>query len=159
MRTRGSADELERRRLLAAQRVQEGHTQVQVARFLGVHLRTVGRWIAAYRQDRKCGLASKPHPGRPTKLTPRQAGLVLNWLRKSPTSFGFATELWTAPRVAEVIQRKFDVSFHPRYLNEWLTVRNITPQKPQHYARERDESAIKRWTRYKWPRIQNARVA
>lgn len=115
--------------------------------------------MAAYCQDRRRGLAAKPHPGRPAKLTARQAGLVLNWLRKSPTSFGFATELWTAPRVAQVIQRKFKVSFHPRYLNEWLTARNITPQKPQHYARERDESAIKRWTRYKWPRIQNARVA
>jgi transposase len=115
--------------------------------------------MAAYRQDRRRGLAAKPHPGRPAKLTVHQAGLVLNWLRKSPTSFGFATELWTAPRVAQVIQRKFKVSFHPRYLNEWLTARNITPQKPQHYARERDESAIKRWTRYKWPRIKNARVA
>jgi transposase len=159
MRTRGSVDELERRRLLAVQRVQEGHTQAHVAQFLGVHVRTVGRWIAAYRQDRKCGLAAKPHPGRPPKLTPRQAGLVLGWLRKNPKSFGFATELWTAPRVAEVIQRKFKISFHPRYLNEWLTARDITPQKPQHSARERDEPAIQRWTRYKWPRIQNAPAA
>jgi transposase len=83
----------------------------------------------------------------------------LSWPRKSPKSFGFSTELWTARRVAEVIQRKFGVRYHHRYLNEWLTARDITPQKPQKVPRERDDEAIQAWCENDWPRIQNERAA
>jgi transposase len=159
MRTRGSAWELERQRRLAAQRVREGKTPIQVAQFLGVHPSSIRKWWKAYQKHGDAGLAAKPHPGRPPKLTPTRQRQVLNWLRKNPKSFGFATELWTAPRVAHIIERKFGVHFHPRYLNAWLTERDITPQKPQKRPRERDDDAIRHWVRYKWPCIQNARAA
>jgi transposase len=159
MRTRGSAEELERRRHLAVTRVQEGKKPAQIAEFLGVHASTIRKWWKAFQQQGAAGLAAKPHPGRQPKLTPARQSQVLNWLRKNPKSFGFATELWTAPRVAQVIERRFGVHFHPRYLNAWLTQRNISPQKPQRRPRERDDNAIRRWRSEQWPRIQNARAA
>jgi transposase len=159
MRTRGSAEELERRRHLAVTRVHEGKKPAQIAEFLGVHPSSVRKWWKAYQQQGDAGLAAKPHPGRLPKLTPARQSQVLNWLRKNPKSFGFATELWTAPRVAQVIERKFGVHFHPRYLNAWLTQRNISPQKPQRRPRERDDNAIRRWRSDQWPCLQNARAA
>lgn len=159
MRTRGSAQELEGRRRLAVQRLQEGYTKAAVARFLGVHLRTVRRWHTRFREDGDDGLAAQPHPGRPPYLKPHQERRALTWLRKNPRSFGFATELWSAPRLAQVIERKFRVRFHPRYLNTWLKRRGITPQKPERQARQRDPAAIDRWLTHEWPRIQNARAA
>jgi len=159
MRTRGSAVELERRRRLAVQRVREGNTSAQVAFFLGVHPASVRAWWRAYQQHGDAGLAFKPHPGRKPKLTPARESQVLSWLRKNPKSFGFTTELWSAPRIAQVIRRKWRVRFHPRYLNAWLTERNVTPQKPQKRPRERNDQAIERWVRHRWPRIQNARAA
>ncbi len=70
---------------------------------------------------------------------------VLVWrLRKNTKSFGFATDLWTAPRLAQVIQRKFGIDFHPRFLNQWLAEHKITPQKPQRRARERNDEAFER---------------
>jgi transposase len=112
--------------------------------------------MAKYRQSGERALAAKPHPGRSPKLPRQQQGLVLGWLRKNPRSFGFATELWTGRRVAQVIKRKFGVSYHPRYINEWLTGHNFSPQKPQKQARERNEQLIQHWLRHDWPRIQNA---
>jgi len=159
MRTTGSAQELEGRRRLAVQRVQQGYSQVQVAQFLGVHERTVRKWIAQYRHQGDKGLAAKPHPGRPPKLPRPQQNLVLGWLRQNPKSFGFATELWTGRRVAQLIKRSFGVCYHPRYINEWLTGHNFTPQKPQKRARERDEQAVAQWTKSQWPCLQNARAA
>jgi transposase len=156
MRTRGSSQELERLRRLAVARVREGKKPSQVAEFLGVHPASVRKWWNAFQQQGDAGLTAKPHPGRTPKLTRARQSQVLNWLRQSPTSFGFATELWTARRVGQVIERKFGVHYHPRYLNEWLTTRGITPQKPKTQPRERDDDAIRRWRRYQWPRIQNA---
>jgi transposase len=80
-------------------------------------------------------------------------------LHKNPKSFGFATELWTAARVAQVIERKWGVSFNSNYLSEWLTRRDVTPQKPQKRPRERDDVAITHWRTRKWPRLQNAHAA
>lgn len=145
-------------RLLAVERVSEGKMPAQVAEFLGVHHASVRKWWNAFQKHGAAGVTAKPHPGRPPKLTPSRQSQVLNWLRKNPKSFGFATELWTARRVAQVIERKFHVRFNPRYLNEWLTARDITPQKPRTQPRERDDNTIRRWRRYQWPRIQNARV-
>lgn len=159
MRTPGTAAELERRRFLAIQRLKDGYSAQEVADFLGVHLRTVRFWKAAYKRSPLHGLKAKPPPGRPRKLTGRQERTVLTWFLKSPKSFGFPTELWTARRVVQVIKRKWGIDFNPRYLNAWLAARAITPQKPQRVAREADRDAIERWRTHDWPRLQNGRDA
>jgi transposase len=156
MRPHGTSAELEGRRRLAIARLRSGYTQQEVADFLGVNPRSVRRWVKAYREQGLAGLRAKPAPGRLPKLTARQEQHVLGWIQRSPTEFGFATELWTAPRVADLIYRKFRVSFHPRYINQWLAQRRITPQKPARRARERNEREIRRWLREEWPRIKKS---
>src|SRR5262245_51074974 len=153
MFTSWTSQELEKRRRLAVERVNAGYSQVEVAEFLGVSDRSVRRWMKTYRDGGQTALAAKPRPGRPTHLTPEQTQQVLGWFRYSPKAFGFATELWTARRVAQLIEERFGVSFHARYLNAWLTQRGITPQKPQKQARERDQIRIDRWIAFDWPRI------
>lgn len=148
--------ELERRRRLAVERVESGYSQQTTADFLGVSKSAVSQWMKAYRKRGDVGLAAKPRSGRPRKLTKRQEKTVLGWFSKSATEFGFSNELWTAPRVAKLIRREWKVKFHPRYLNQWLAQRRITPQKPQRRPRERDDGAIGKWLRYDWPRLQNA---
>jgi transposase len=157
MRTQGSPDELERRRLLAVQRILEGYAAAEVAEFLEVSPRTVWRWLARYRGTGLEGLAARPASGRPRKLTTTQEKIVLRWLRDDPTEHGFPTELWTAPRLANLIEREFGVRLNPRYLNTWLRDRGFTPQKPQRVARERDPAAIEAWLATDWPRIKKRR--
>src|SRR5215203_1077411 len=159
MRTPGTAAELERRRLLAVERLRDGYPAQQVADFLGVPLRTVRLWHSRFRRRGKAGLRAKPPPGRPRKLSARQERTVLSWFRQSPRSFGFSTDWWTARRVALVIQRKWSVVFNHRYLNTWLARRDVTPQKPQRVPREADREAIERWRTRDWPRLQNGRDA
>jgi len=156
MRTKGSAAELERRRLLAVDRVRRGYIQQEVADFFAVQLRSVQRWMNAYRERGRAGLKAKPPPGRPPKLSPDQQRQVLRWFLHSPTDFGFSTELWTAPRVRNLIYRKFRKKFHPRYINQWLADHRITPQKPQRRPREQNAREVRRWLREEWPRIKKS---
>jgi transposase len=157
MRSNGTAAELEARRRLAVERVNDGWTQRDVAAFLGVHPVTVAKWVARYRAAGDDGLRAKPTPGRPRFLTPGQERQVLGWLAEKPTRHGFRTDLWTARRVAELIRRRFWVRFHPHYLREWLRKRGYTPQKPARPARQRNQPAIDRWTQEDWPRVQKKR--
>jgi transposase len=154
MRSKGTAAELEARRRLAVRRVHDGWTQKDVADFLGVHPVTVAKWVARHRADGDDGLRAKPTPGRPRFLTPGQEARVLGWLTDPPTRHGFRTDLWTARRVAHLIERRLGVRFHPHYLREWLRQRNYTPQKPARRARQRNQPAIDQWRAEDWPRIQ-----
>jgi transposase len=127
---------------------------VEVAHFLEVDPSSVRRWIAAFRQDGDRGLAAAPNPGRPPKLTHTQEKIVLRWLADNPTEHGFPTELWTAARLAMLIEEEWRIRFHPHYLSAWMRDRGITPQKPQRVAREQDPQAIALWLSAQWPQIK-----
>lgn len=147
---------LERRRL-AVHRVRQGWSKRDVADFLGVTVRAVQKWCQAFRKRGQRGLAAVPRSGRPPKLTRRQERAVLRWIRRPPTEFGFRTELWTARRLVQLIERTFRVHFHPRYLCQWLARRRITPQRPQTVPRERNEAVTRRWLMHDWPRLKKTR--
>ena len=56
---------------------------------------------------------------------------------------GWRTQLWTAARAAELIERHFGIRFHPEHARKILKRRlRWTSQKPQKRAKERDEVAI-----------------
>ena len=146
--------EQEARRRLAVTRVSEGWFPGDVAAFLGVHVETVRKWVRAHKGGGDSGLAGKPHPGRTPFLTPAQQAEALGWLTRKPTEFGFATDLWTAARVAHLIEEKFGVAYHPSYLREWLTKRRHSPQKPARRAKQRNPAAIDRWLADEYPAAQ-----
>ena len=154
MQDQGPASELEARRRLAVARVNEGWMQKDVAAFLGVSTRAVGKWMAAYREHGDDGLSSRPRTGAKPKLSRRREAAVLSWLAGSPKAFGYKTDLWTTRRLAEVIEKKYGVRFNSNYLAEWLTGRGYSPQKPETKAVERDSPAIARWVAEDWPRIK-----
>ena len=52
---------------------------------------------------RRRGVTRPIHPGPPPKLTTTQEKIIRRWLIDKPTKHGFATELWTGPRLAQVI--------------------------------------------------------
>jgi transposase len=153
MNTTGSAFDLEARRRLAVARVNEGWKQKDVAAFLGVTLKAVGTWMAAYRASGDEGLKAKPRPGPTPKLSRRQEQGVLSCLARSPKAFGFATDLWTT-RLAEVIAKRYGVRFNANYLAEWMTKRGFSPQKPEVKAVERNNPAIAGWVAQEWPQIK-----
>src|SRR6187200_3250181 len=108
MRPQGSAAELESRRRLAVRLLDNGLDPAEVADLVEATVRSVQRWRVAG------DLTAVPQSGRPPKLTPRQSAQVLGWLDRRPSAFGFATERWTAPRVADLVARRLGVAMHPR---------------------------------------------
>jgi len=148
----------EDRRRLAVAMVLDGEAPERVADVLEVSERSVWRWFGVFRDGGDDALQTRPGQGRPPKLDDAQSKEVLGWLRRSPCTFGFDTERWTAPRVASLIDRRLGVRMNHRYLNDWLWRHGrITPQVPERHARERDDGAIRRWVDEEWPRIKKRR--
>lgn len=156
MRPPGTSAELERRRRLAVARVAQGHAAADVAAFLGVRLRSVRRWLADHRADPLYGLQALPHPGRARKLDPAQEATVLAWFDRPPAAFGLAGALWTAAKVAALIDRTFGVRLTPGYLSAWLARRRIRPLLPRRRQKESDPAKVRAWLETgPWPAIRD----
>lgn len=154
MRPSGSAEELERRRTRAIELLSQGLAPVEVAHRVGVDRRSVRRWNAAYRKKGTAALKAKPAPGRPSVLDLKAKRQVERILLKGATAAGFPTELWTCPRVAQVIERRFGVAYHVDHVGRLLHGLGWSPQKPERRAVERDEEEIRRWVKQEWPRVK-----
>ena len=151
MRPHGTPDELARRRLRAVEAYREGQAPSVIARVLGVDRCTVHRWVRLAR--RPGGLDPVPVVRLP-RLSDPQLRQLEQLLLQGATRHGWATDLWTAARVTEVIRRHFGVSYHPEHVRKVLKRRlRWTSQKPQKKARERDEDGIRRWMEAEFPRI------
>src|SRR5215213_5866522 len=129
------AEPSESLRRLAVELAEQGDAAGDVAQLLGVGERSVWRWLAVWRARGEGSLATGRRTGRPPKLTPRRGGTLLSWVDRSPCDFGFATERWTAPRLAWVLEwvleRELGVTVNYRYLSDWLGRHGVTPQVPQ----------------------------
>lgn len=154
MRPTGSPGALERRRRRAIGLLREDLPPVEVARRVGVDRRSVRRWKAAYLKRGEEALRAKPAPGRPPKLDAKAKGELAAALLRGARAAGFPTDLWTCPRVAELIAQRFGVRYHVDHIGRLLRSLGFTPQRPTRRALERDEAEIQRWVREQWPRVK-----
>jgi transposase len=122
--------------------MEQGESPTVVARILGVRRTSLYRWRAMAHASPD-GLAAKPHPGPTPRLTSDQLRDLEGLLKEGAKAHGWKTQLWTAGRVADLIERRFSVHFHPEHVRKILKRRlKWTSQKPQRKAKERDEIAI-----------------
>jgi transposase len=157
MRPPGTPRQLEKRRRRAVQLLESGQRLSTVARQVGAAVSSVFRWWQAYRRKGPRGLKPKPTPGRPPRLDPAEKRQLVKLLTRGALHAGYRTDLWTLPRVAELIHQEFGVRYHPAHVWKVLTALGWSCQKPERRAIERDEAAIARWKREEWPRIKKRR--
>lgn len=154
MRPTGGPAVLEARRRRALALLDQDLSLHAVARRLGCAPSSVMRWRDAVAKDGVTGLQVRTSPGRPPKLSAAQQRRLVRLLAAGPLAQGYRTDLWTTPRIAEVIRARFQVSYHPDHVGRLLHQLGWTPQKPERRALQRDDAAIARWKQHDWPRVK-----
>jgi transposase len=110
-----------------------------------------GRWQAGGTD----GLRSRGPSGPVPRLSDQQLAQVEQALVAGATANGFVGELWTLDRIASVIQRLTGVNHHPAHVWALLHHRlGWSVQRPRRRAAERDQAAIDRWVKERWPAIK-----
>ena len=147
-------DRLQARRLRAAELFAAGVRQAEVARQLGVSAQAVSVWHARWQPaaPKRCAAGARAAP-RP-RLSDAQLAKVERALLEGATANGFVGELWTLERIALVIERLTGVRHHPAHV--WALLRHRlgwSVQRPRRRAVERDQVAIDRWVKERWPPI------
>jgi transposase len=109
-------DEMECRRLMAAQDLQSGLSQSQVARKFGVSRTTASRWHRAINGKGVEALRKRRAPGRPSRLSKDQLHGVADLYQAGSRAAGFDSDRWTTMRFADAIQQKFGVRYDPDHV-------------------------------------------
>jgi transposase len=112
------------------------------------------RWRDTRRHGGVDALQVRFSPGRPLKLAAGKRKRLVRLLLKGPMAQGYRTNLWTTPRIAEMVEREFGVRYHPDHIGRLMHSLGWTPQKPERRALERNEEEIERWKQEEWPRIK-----
>lgn len=148
---------LEWRRFRAWELKQEGWEQKLIAHALGVTEGAVSQWLKRGRDQGVDALRGHSPGGARSRLTLDQRAQLPELLLRGAEAYGFEGDVWTLPRVAEVIAREFGVHYHPAHVSRILHDGRWTPQKPILRATQRDEGAIAQWRNERWPELKKNR--
>lgn len=148
---------LAERRMRAVDMFEAGKRQVDVVMELEVSAQTASRWHKAWVEGGRDALAGVGRAGRRPWLSDEQVAEVEAALTEGPKAHGFATDMWTLARVAEVIERVSGVRYSQT--QTWAVLRERlgwSRQRPARRAVERDDAKIEAWRKTEWPRIKKA---
>jgi transposase len=145
----------ERVRLAAAELVEAGASDREVARRFRVTRMSANRWRRALAAGGRQALASKGPGGARCKLATAQLRELQTVLEGGPAAWGWVEDqCWTLARIAELVRRRFRVDYTLAGLDLLLHRIGWSVQVPARRANERDEAAIARWKQVSWPQIK-----
>lgn len=141
---------MERRRLAAgrdlARLTGSWGEKARLAERYGVSRATITRWDAKRRREGLASLRGSKAPGQPTRLSVKQREKLREALLAGAVAQGFQTEVWTGPRVALVIRKRFGVTYNARYIPHLLDSQlGFSWQKPDRRPRELDPVKVRKF--------------
>ncbi len=139
-------------RLAAAELIDEGASDREVARRFRVSRMSANRWRRALTAGGRSGLASRGAGGAKCKLTSAQLRELETVLDAGPAASGWdEDQCWTLARIAEVIRARFGVGYTLPGADLLLHRIGWSVQVPARQAAERDEARIAGWREETWP--------
>jgi transposase len=144
-------------RLVAAEMIEDGASDREVARRFRVSRMSANRWRRALARGGRAALASKGAGGAQCKLTPAQLHELEAVLEAGPAACGYADQCWTLARIADQVWRRFGVEYTLAGMDVLLHRIGWSVQVPARRAAERDEDKIAGWREETWPVIKGPR--
>lgn len=151
---------MEERRLEGGRLLKAGKlSQAEIARQLEVSRATVSEWAKTVKEKGIRGLRKRKAAGGVAKLTEDQKQKLKRLLDRGALASGFETDRWTLQRVAELIEREFQVVYHPNYLNRLLVKLGFSRQMPMPQAIEQERALVQAWLERDLPRVKKLAAA
>ena len=142
-------------RLAAAELIEAGASDREVARRFRVSRMSANRWWRALAVGGKQALASKGAGGARCKLTPVQLHELEAAMDAGPAAWGWEDQCWTLARIGELVRERFRVDYTLAGMDVLLHRIGWSVQVPARRAAGRDEAAIAAWREETWPVIKD----
>lgn len=152
-----SHEVLEAYRFRALQLRKDGWKVDDIAHAFGLNRRAVTRWFTIYKKDGKVALKSRKANGPSLKLSEKEIKEIISILYDDATIYGFENPLWNCKMVQQTILKQTGKRLHTTNIMRLFKKLNLSPQKPERLASQRNEKAIRKWKREEWPKIEEHR--
>lgn len=135
---------------------QMGWRQADIARAFGLTEGWVSQTLKTYREQGDSGLTTGKRTGAPSRLTADQLDQLTKELAKGAEQHGFSGQVWTRPRINDVIDKLFGVSYDPSQIGRLLKKVGWSRQKPARQARQQDSQAVANWQAERLPALKKS---
>jgi len=123
-----SRDDMEHRRMEAADDFMHGLSHSHVVAKFGVSRTTASRWHRALTARGLESLRKGKATGRPCRLTPEQKVQITDMFEQGASALGFTDDHWTPTLLARMIEERFSVRYSldhvTRLMAKLVLVRN-----------------------------------
>jgi transposase len=137
---RSTADRKLRDRLQIVLMAHRGRARQDIAADLGVHRRTVTRWLNAYCDAGLDGLRPKKAPGKPATIPAPLAEDVRRWVIEGPAQQGLDRANWTHEELADHLRKTHGVQTSRSAVQRFCAKIGIRLYRPT-YRYERGDPA------------------
>lgn len=142
----------------AIQMRENGVSNIDTAKILGVSTITTSRWYSKYKKNGQKALKVQK-TGRPKKsgkrLSDEQEQKIIRMLiDTTPQQLKFKFALWTREAVKQLILRELDIDMPLSTVGDYLKKWQFTSKKPIKRAYERKDIATKQWLQEEYPIIK-----
>lgn len=115
-----TADARAARRMLAIALVLEGADRETAAEICGMARQTLRDWVHRYNAEGLAGLANRPSPGRPPRLSGEQKAELAEWVEAGPDPERDGVVRWRRVDLKRRIEVEFGVVMHERTVGKQL---------------------------------------
>jgi transposase len=141
-------------RLLAVQMFSNGRAQGEIAEILGVSLRSVNGWVAAYRAGGLEAISTKFASGRPTVLSDQEMLKLFTMIHgKDPRLYGLGMALWTRALIRDLVAGSFGHRLSLVTVGRILKKLGMSAQRPLYRAWKQDPERVAAWKQTEYPAI------
>jgi transposase len=139
--------------------VSQGTSMEETARMCEVGTTTVKRWVDCYRRRGVWVLIVKgPYEGKKPRLSPKEMEELAEIIEAGPEACGLDTGVWTSPIIADLVKRRFGISYHPSQIRRILHKLAFSIQYPKRRLSKADKAKQAWWIEEELPRIKKKSV-
>jgi transposase len=127
--------------MLAIANAIDGMTFAEAARVVGIERQWLGDAIERFNAEGLAGLFDRPKPGRPRKLDARQEDELCVAILAGPEPEVDGISAFTLDDLAEIVEARFDVTYHPASMSRVVRRLGFSRQKARPHHPAKDEAA------------------
>lgn len=142
-------------RLMAGILYKQGFSAPKIADWFDRDSTTLYRWFDLFENNSlDDAIYDDNREGRSKKLPEEKFPELEKKLKKGAEEYGFTGQIWTGPRIAQVIEEEFGISVAAKTARRYVKQFGWSRQKPHQRFNQRDEEEIKQFRNKKWPNIR-----
>jgi transposase len=146
-------DVLEHFRFAALKLRRKGVSAADIAASFGIQQQTVYNWTSKAKRSGSTSLRSTKTTGSPPAFDEKQFRALFAAMRRPASELGYATDLWSGPRVRHFLKHQLGVVYHPKYMPRFLRRLGLITRFPERRALEQDPEAVREWKEERLPEI------